>query len=203
MRFPFHRAVPSVLATVFLLFALPASAAELLAPPTMGEDGLHKQPWIKESFLDIKEDIAEAAAEGKRLLITMEVKGCGYCRKMHEVNFREPKIVDYLTKHFHHVQINTQGAREVTDVNGDTLTEKQYVERMRLRGTPKIVFYAPPADAAGKRGLDAAAFSVEGYWGRGHFFNMMEYVVAEGYKSEPDFLTWLRSDAPKTNITFD
>lgn len=204
MPFPFRLVLPAVFAAAaFMSAAVPASAGDLLAPPVMGEDGLHKQPWIKESFLDINEDIKEAAAEGKRLLITMEVKGCGYCRKMHEVNFREPKIVDYLTKHFHHVQINTQGAREVTDANGETMTEKEYVARLRLRGTPKIVFYAPPADAKGKRGLDAVAFTTEGYWGRDHFYHMMEFVVAEGYKSEPDFLAWLRSDAPKEKVTFD
>lgn len=181
-----------------------STQAETLLPhPVMGEDGLHQQDWIKESFLDISEDIQEAADEGKRLLLTMEVKGCSYCKKMHEVNFREPRIVKYLNEHFHHIQINIQGAREVTDANGDAMTEKGYAERMRLRGTPKIVFFLPPDEAEGKRGVETAAVAVEGYWGRGHFYNMMEYVVAEAYKDESNFFTWLQSDAPKTKIAFD
>lgn len=180
-----------------------AQARELLPAPPFGEDGIHKPSWLKESFLDISEDIVEADAEGKRLFMTIEWKGCPFCHKMNEVNFREPQIVDFLTRHFDHLQLNMQGDREVTDANGDTMSEKDYIRRLRLRGTPKLVFFHGPDKAKGKRGVDAVAFTVEGYVGRDQFYNMMEYVVAEAYETEPNFFKWLQSDAPKTKITFD
>lgn len=172
-------------------------AKELLAAPTLGEDGLHKPSWLKESFLDIAEDIQEAADAGKRLFMTMEVKGCGYCRKMNRVNFREPEIADYLNAHFDHVQVNVQGSREVTDVDGEAMEEKDYAGRLRLRGTPKLVFFHKPEKAKGGKGLDAVAFTAEGYWGREQFHVMMQYVVAEAYESGQSYLDYLNSDAPK------
>ena len=178
-------------------------ARDLLPEPAKGEDGLHKPSWLKESFLDITEDIQEAADAGKRLFMTIEWKGCSFCAKMNEVNWREPRIAEYLNAHFDHIQLNMQGAREVTDANGDAMPEKDYIRRLRLRGTPKLVFFHPPEKAKGKRGVDAVAFTTEGYVGRGHFYNMMEYVVAGAYESEPNFFKWLQSDAPKTKIDFD
>ena len=35
--------------------------------------------WFKESFLDFREDIAEASVEGKRLLLYFWQRGCPYC----------------------------------------------------------------------------------------------------------------------------
>ena len=39
-------------------FALPALAE-------VGDDGLHKEPWMRDTFKDLREDLAEANAEGK------------------------------------------------------------------------------------------------------------------------------------------
>ena len=40
--------------------ALSAGAAEL------GDDGLHKTDWMRDTFKDLREDLEEANAEGKR-----------------------------------------------------------------------------------------------------------------------------------------
>ena len=47
-----------------------ARAAEL------GDDGLHKQPWFLQSFLTLADDVAEAEAAGKRLVVIFEQRGC-------------------------------------------------------------------------------------------------------------------------------
>ncbi|RZV98553.1 MAG: thioredoxin, partial [Rhodobacteraceae bacterium] len=44
------------------MMALPVAAAEL------GDDGLHKAPWMRDTFKDLTEDLDEANAEGKRLM---------------------------------------------------------------------------------------------------------------------------------------
>jgi len=43
--------------------------SHLLPMPAIGEDGMHEQSWFHESFLDLSEDLAEAAANKKRLVI--------------------------------------------------------------------------------------------------------------------------------------
>ena len=45
-----------------MVMALPAAAVEL------GEDGLHKPAWFVETFKDLRDDLEDANAEGKRLL---------------------------------------------------------------------------------------------------------------------------------------
>lgn len=65
-----------------LILALPASGTEL------GEDGLHKTDWMRNTFKDLREDLEEANAEGKRLAVIVEQRGCIYCTKMHEEVFR-------------------------------------------------------------------------------------------------------------------
>ena len=41
----------------------------IAAAATVGDDGLNIQPWIRDTFKDLQEDLDEANAEGKRLAI--------------------------------------------------------------------------------------------------------------------------------------
>ena len=59
----------------------------------IGDDGLHKPDWLRDTFKDLQEDFAEAQAEGKRLLILVEQRGCSYCRSMHENTFTVPLAI--------------------------------------------------------------------------------------------------------------
>ena len=207
-----HRAMACLFAAaIALAIAIPAgvvhaSDVKLLPHPEMNDSGLHVQPWFQETFLDLGEDLEEAASEGKRLAIFFEQKGCGYCRKMHEVNLRDPRIVDYIKANFHVIQLDLKGLREVTDFDGKTMTEREYAERVHMRGTPKIIFYPEKlAQATGKGGLDGIAWTYEGYLQRGHFLNTFEFTVAKGYEGQktPNFFAWLQSGAAKLNYTWD
>ena len=66
------------------------------APVEVGEDGLHKKPWMLESFLVLKEDVKEASAAKKNFVVMWEQRGCPYCKRTHEVNLRIKKIVDLI-----------------------------------------------------------------------------------------------------------
>ena len=205
MRFHVFPALPVLLLSLFLL-APAVHADELLPHPRVGDDGLHKQDWFKESFLDLAEDLQEARDEGKRLALFIEQKGCGYCRKMHEINLREPKIVDYINKHFHVIQLDLKGAREVTDFDGEALTERKYTQKIKMVGTPKIVFFHDdPAKVEGKSGLDALAWQYEGYIPREHYLRTFEYIVTKGYEDQakPDFFVWLQGPTPKMDVSFE
>ena len=83
---------------------LPLIAALLyLLPQTVlaevGDDGLHKQPWFHQSFLELADDVQEAADEGKFLVVLIEQAGCPYCRELHEVNFKRSEITNYLNEY--------------------------------------------------------------------------------------------------------
>src|SRR6056300_113909 len=103
---------------MLLAFAVSAQAAEL------GDDGLHKTSWMRDTFKDLREDLNEAQDEGKRLAIIFEQRGCVYCSKMHKEVFPRPELADYISDNFFVVQLNLHGDTEVTDFDGEVLSEK-------------------------------------------------------------------------------
>jgi thioredoxin-related protein len=53
---------------------------------------LHIAPWIEDTFLDLREDLETANAQGQRFVVIVEQRGCIYCTRMHEEVFVEPRI---------------------------------------------------------------------------------------------------------------
>lgn len=170
-----------------------SGAARAAAPELpLNDDGLHVQPWFRESFLDLKDDVAEAAAEGKNLVIFWEQRGCPYCAEMHRVNLADPEISAYIRDNFFALQLNLYGSRIVTDFDGTELEERKLAERWRVNFTPTLNFF--PADVSavdGKNGLDAEAWRLLGYWKPFHFHATFVYVKTGAYKDEPNFQRWL------------
>jgi hypothetical protein len=75
------------------ILVLAVLAAVQVAAAELGDDGLHKAPWMRDTFKDLSEDLAEANAEGKRLLLLIEQRGCIYCTRMHQEVFVLPEAV--------------------------------------------------------------------------------------------------------------
>ena len=167
-------------AVCMLALAVPAGAA------TIGEDGLHKQDWFAVTFKDIAEDIEAARDEGKRLVIIFEQRGCIYCTKMHEELLSDPEITDFLKAHFKIVQFNMFGDEEVTDLDGDVLTEKTASRKWGYVFTPTIVFL-PQEVPQEKTVAEAAVSTMPGAFGKWTFLNMFRWVHEKGYESDEHF----------------
>ena len=124
-----------LLAAAFAIgLALPTHAAEL------GDDGLHKAEWMRDTFKDLREDLDEANAEGKRLMLIFEQRGCIYCTEMHEKVFPRPQIDSYLKENYFVVQLNLHGDTEIVDFDGEALTEKRAARKWGILFTPTILF---------------------------------------------------------------
>ena len=155
------------------------------AAGTVGDDGLHKQSWFHESFLDLRDDLVEAQASKKGLIVAFEQAGCPYCREMHTVNFADAELVQYLRKHFVFVQLDIRGSREVVDFDGAAMEERKLARRWGIVFTPTMVLFAPRgAPAAGKTGKAVAAATMPGYFKPFHFHTMLEYVAVGHYRSK-------------------
>lgn len=103
--------------------------------------GYHDQPeWFKNSFLDLAEDVAEARAAGKRVLLYFYQDGCPYCKKLLEDNFGQPAIAAKTQRLYDVIAVNIWGDRAVTDVDGAALSEKAFAERLKVMYTPTLVF---------------------------------------------------------------
>ncbi|MDA0305965.1 MAG: thioredoxin family protein [Proteobacteria bacterium] len=166
---------------------------KLLPNVEANEEGLHVQPWFKNTFLDLREDIADAAKERKQLVIVWEQKGCPYCREMHRVNLRIPEVVNYIRANFNVIQLNLWGDREVTDLDGKVTTEKKLGRKYRVQFTPTLQFFPKKlAEGSKKPGHEVEVWRLLGYWKPFHFLNTFRYVKEEGYDSEPNFQRWLQ-----------
>lgn len=150
----------------------------------VGEDGLHLQPWIADTFLDLQEDLAEAKSQGKDLVILFEQKGCPYCQQLHEDNFSRSEITDFIQENFVVLQINMWGNRSVTDFDGEELDEKQLANKWFVQFTPTTIMFDAggdvPADAR-----EAESFRLPGYLKSFHYLAALEFVVADEYDQMP------------------
>jgi thioredoxin-related protein len=153
---------------------------------TLGDDGLHKAPWMRDTFKDLTEDLEEANAEGKRLMVIIEQRGCIYCKKMHEEVFPVDEIATYIDENYFVVQINMFGDVEVTDFDGEALPEKDMVKKWGALFTPMILFF-PEEVAEGQSASQAAVATMPGAFGRHTTFNMLNWVVEKGYNGEEPF----------------
>ncbi|CUH77825.1 thioredoxin family protein [Tropicibacter naphthalenivorans] len=157
-----------------IAMALPVGAQ------TIGDDGLHKQPWMRETFKDLREDLAEANAEGKRLVLFFEQRGCIYCKKMHEEVFVDPAVSEYIEENYFVVQLNLHGDIEVVDFDGESLPEKDMARKWRVMFTPNIVFL--PEDVPEKQSaLDASVAVMPGAFGKGTTLDMFTWVNEKRY----------------------
>lgn len=165
--------------------ALAVGMAVPLWASEIGDDGLHKQPWMRDTFKDLREDLDEANAEGKRLVLFFEQRGCIYCRAMHEEVFVDPKISDYIAENFFVVQLNLHGDIEVTDFDGESLTEKDMARKWRVLFTPNIVFL-PEEVSEGVSAVDAAVAVMPGAFGKGTTIDMFTWVKEKRYELDND-----------------
>ncbi len=166
-------------ATVIAL-ALPVGASEI------GDDGLHKEPWFRDTFKDMREDLGEANAEGKRLLVIWEQRGCIYCKKMHEEVFSDDKIRGQIEADYFVVQMNLFGDVEVTDFDGETLPEKQMAMKWGVMFTPTMMFF-PEEVPEGATAQKAAVASMPGAFGKGTTGALLTWVKNHGYESGENF----------------
>ncbi|MDG4649384.1 thioredoxin family protein [Roseibacterium sp. SDUM158017] len=172
------KGILAIAATAFL--AATAAWAEI------GDDGLHVAPWLNETFKDLREDLVEANAEGRRFAVIIEQRGCIYCREMHEEVFVDPEILEMLNEDFFFVRIDMYGGTDVTDFDGRTLSERDAVRRWRTLFTPTILFFpedVPPEATA----VEAAVATMPGAFGRGTTRNMLHWILEEGYDSDESF----------------
>ncbi len=151
--------------------------------PEVGDNGLHTQPWFLDSFLELADDLSEAAGEGKKFAVIWEQRGCPYCREMHRVNLADERIKKYITENYSVLQLDLWGSRKVTDFDGEELEERDLARKWRIHYTPTIVFFpGDPAEVKGMDGRDAEVIRMPGYFKPFHFYSMFEYVKTDAYK---------------------
>lgn len=169
-------------AILAMALAMPALSAE------MGDDGLHKADWMHDTFKDIPEDFAEASAEGKRMLLLVEQRGCLYCEDMHKNTFTDERVKAMLTDDYYVVQINLHGDTEIVDADGEALAEKDAARKWGVLFTPTMILMPTELDSE-KSAVQQAAAVMPGAFSAGTTLDLLTWVKEERYldQSEEDF----------------
>ena len=163
-----------ILCILFFTMPFSALAAEL------GDDGLHKQSWMRDTFKDLREDLDEANLEGKRLVLMFEQRGCLYCSKMHKDVYSREKVSNYIDENFFVVQLNLHGDLEVTDFDGETLSEKAMARKWGILFTPTVL-YLPQKVEEGLTATQASVSFMPGAWSAATTIDMLTWVKEERY----------------------
>lgn len=149
------------------------------------DDGLHRQSWFLDSFLELGPDLEDAAGAGKRFAVMWELRGCPYCRDTHLINFAQPEVSDYIREHFEILQLNMTGDLEVTDFDGTVLSEKRLAEHYGVRFTPTFMFFPDSAEGlADKPVREREVLRMVGYQEPDAFRRTFAFVAERAYETE-------------------
>lgn len=159
-----------------LALALPVTAE-------VGDDGLHKEPWMRDTFKDLREDLAEANAEGKRLAVMIEQRGCIYCKKMHEEVYSNAELSEFIGDNFFVVQLNLHGSDTATDFDGQELSQSDLMRKWGILFTPTVIFF--PEEVSEEVPAPQAAVAImPGAFAKGTTTDMYTWVLEKRYLLE-------------------
>lgn len=150
-----------------------------------GPQAVDIPPWFRATFLDFREDVREAAAAGKRLMVYFGQDYCPYCRELMRANFSQKEIADKARRHFHAIAIDIWGDREVTWLDGKVMSEKALAAHLKVQFTPTLLFL----DEKG-----AVALRLNGYYPPHKFRAALDYVAGREEKRIP-FADYLQRHA--------
>ena len=160
-----------------LLPGLLTAATEAELPASLVNPGYHEQPaWFSQTFLDLSEDVAEAAAQNKQLMLYFYQDGCPYCAKLLRDNFADPAIARQIQQHFNVIALNIWGDREVTDLQQNSTTEKAYARQLQVHYTPTLI----TLDQAGQ-----VALRLNGYVPPDQMRAALNYAIAKRTGTSP------------------
>lgn len=162
---------------VMALFATLAWSAEAPAKGAFyGAVTTEYPAWFKNSFLSLKEDVDEAKASGRRVILLFTQDNCPYCHLLVERNLSQRDIEATLKSRFDVIQINLWGDREVTGLDGVTQTEKNFAASLKVQFTPTILFL----DETGQTVL-----RLNGYTPPARFKAALDWVADHGEAKQP------------------
>lgn len=151
--------------------------------------GYHEMPaWFKSSFLDLREDVDEAATDGRRLLLYVYQDGCPYCAKLLRESFGDRRISALTQARFEVVAINLWGDREVTGLSAETTTEKRLAAGLGVQYTPTLLLLNEDGQPV---------LRINGYYPPDRLELALRYVGERRELAGESFQAFSRTQAPR------
>ena len=163
-------------ALVLALFIVGAPVTSVAAPGKMTGGQKYDMPdWFKMSFLDLNDDLKEANAYRRQIMLFLHLEECPYCARMLNENFREGATREFIERHFDVIGIDIRGSRTVNWFDGHEYTELTLAKMLKVYATPTIIFIDPEGKTA---------LRLDGFRKRQAFKQALEYVQQKAYRQE-------------------
>lgn len=153
---------------IVLMLVLAAGALRPAAAQVASPQAIDIPRWFSLSLLDFKDEIPEAARQGKRVMVYFGQDGCPYCKALMKANFGPGPIADKTRQHFVAIAINLWGDADVTWIDGRRSTEKALARDLGVQFTPTLLFF----EADGRLVL-----RVDGYQPPERFTHLLDWVI--------------------------
>ncbi len=132
----------------------------------------HAPEWFKDSFLEISDDVDEAAQHNKHVMLFFQLNDCPYCDRMLTECFEEESMKGLIQESFDVIAINIKGDRDIAFNDELSMTEKQLSEELNIRATPSIIFVDKSNNLVAR---------VNGYRSPERFRHVLDYVSSSAY----------------------
>jgi thioredoxin-related protein len=148
--------------------------------------------WFKSSFLELQDDVSEAAGLRRRVLLVFHQDGCPYCNALVERNLAQKDIEQLMREHFDVIAINMWGDLDVVAIDGQTFTEKTFARALGVQFTPTLIFL----DESGKTVL-----RLNGYLPPRRFKVALEFVASRK-EEEMSYADYVARELPPSGKTY-
>ncbi|MEZ5480188.1 MAG: thioredoxin fold domain-containing protein [Thiolinea sp.] len=122
--------------------------------------------------MDIQDDVDEATAEGRHVMLFFQLNDCPYCDRMLTESFEADPLKIFIQEHFDVIAINVKGDREIAFNEEFSMAEKDLADKLEARATPAILFLNADNDAVVR---------VNGYRSPKRFQHILSYVSDKAY----------------------
>jgi thioredoxin-related protein len=153
-----------------------------------GEANVKYPAWFKESFLDLRDDLADARKAGKRgIIVFLSQKNCNHCQAFIDTTLSDPVILGRVQKNYDVIALDIFNDLELTDIDGSVSSIKEFADAQRARLTPALLFYG----VEGSRLL-----KMIGFYPPVKFSRTLDYIDSGAYQRET-FSQYLQENRTK------
>lgn len=150
------------------MLSLCAVAAAPAAAQAPSPHAIEIPRWFSNSLLDFKDELPEAARDGKRVMVYFGQDGCPYCKALMKSTFAPGPVADKLKRHFVSIAVNIWGDADATWIDGRAYTEKTLARELKVQFTPTLLFL----DGDGR-----VLARVNGYQPAERFEPVLDYLI--------------------------
>lgn len=132
--------------------------------------------WFNDGFLDLREDLDTAVAEGKRgLMVLFTTEGCSYCDLFIRRSLGDPELAARVRADYAAIGLEIFDDAEMTTPRGVAMPVKQFAQEEGAEFSPTLAFYGQ----GGERLL-----KVVGYQSPERFATILDYLAGGHFRTE-------------------